>query len=208
MNIPIFPLPIFLLPQGVTRLRIFEQRYLNMVKNAQNTNGFVISFYRNTMSDNIADKIAPWRSLVEIVNFTQGADGILIIDVKCKSLVTIESTSVDDNNLLHGNVSVKPHWGDLLPIDALQTLDFDVINVDELSQQLNSVFTNNENLNSLYQQQYYENPRWVCARWLEILPLEFLDKSLFSEPDSFLQAADFLNSIIVQKKTENIYFNM
>ncbi len=31
VNLPIFPLPVFLLPKGVTRLRIFEERYLKMV---------------------------------------------------------------------------------------------------------------------------------------------------------------------------------
>ena len=82
MNIPIFPLSIYLLPQGITRLRIFEQRYLNMVKNVHKTNGFVISYYQDSPNLDIESKISAWGSWVEIVNFMQGDDGILVIDVK------------------------------------------------------------------------------------------------------------------------------
>ena len=42
INLPIFPLSIFLLPEGVTRLRIFEARYLKMVSMAMKNNGFVV----------------------------------------------------------------------------------------------------------------------------------------------------------------------
>ncbi|WP_413702172.1 hypothetical protein ACLKMH_12185 [Psychromonas sp. KJ10-10] len=40
---PVFPLPIFMLCGGVQRLRIFEQRYIDMVANSQQTDGFVIA---------------------------------------------------------------------------------------------------------------------------------------------------------------------
>ena len=43
MKRAIFPLPVFILPEGATKLRIFEQRYLDMVKEAAKDNtGFVV----------------------------------------------------------------------------------------------------------------------------------------------------------------------
>jgi len=41
VTLPIFPLPVFLLPGGVTKLRIFEPRYLKMVSTASSGQGFV-----------------------------------------------------------------------------------------------------------------------------------------------------------------------
>ncbi|TRX54998.1 LON peptidase substrate-binding domain-containing protein [Thalassomonas sp. M1454] len=194
MNIPIFPLSIYLLPQGITRLRIFEQRYLNMVKNANDTKGFVISYYQNLPNQPIENQIAPWGSWVEIVNFMQGDDGILIIDVKCKSLVTIKSTSFNDEQLMLGEVTVQPHWADKQDQYATTTLS------QQLALQLQQVFSDNKPLADLYQQVFVDDDHWVCARWLELLPLPFADKSLFSQQDSFNQALDCISNILIEEK--------
>lgn len=190
MNIPIFPLSIYLLPQGITRLRIFEQRYLNMVKNVHKTNGFVISYYQDSPNLDIESKISPWGSWVEIVNFMQGDDGILVIDVKCKALVDIQNTSINNEQLMLGEVAVKAHWADSL---GKQTQA-------DLSEQLNKVFSDNKQLADLYQQIFVDDLHWVCARWLELLPLPFVDKSIFCTQDSFNKALEFLSEILIKEK--------
>lgn len=192
MNIPIFPLSIYLLPQGITRLRIFEQRYLNMVKNVHKTNGFVISYYQDSPNLDIESKIAAWGSWVEIVNFMQGDDGILVIDVKCKALVDIQNTSINNEQLMVGEVEVRAHWADSLGQQAHAQ--------SELSGQLRQVFNDNQPLAELYQLIFIDDPHWVCARWLELLPLPFADKSIFSTQDSFNKALNFLSEILIKEK--------
>ena len=68
LNLPIFPLPVFLLPNGITRLRIFEPKYLKMIKIATKGQGFVITpNYKETNSSDVI-----WGSQVEVINFDQG----------------------------------------------------------------------------------------------------------------------------------------
>ena len=185
INLPIFPLPIFLLPQGVTRLRIFEKRYLKMVSQAMKNQGFVIVTHDNDEKTD-TEQVGSW---VEIINFDQGQDGILLIDVHCKCLVDIKAISQDQDNLHHGDVTVKNHWPDT-GLD--QT-------TDKLAASLSKLFSENTELSALYPKQHFEHGDWVVARWLEILPVELAEKSLFVNKDSFNQAKQLLERIILSE---------
>ncbi|WP_371188622.1 LON peptidase substrate-binding domain-containing protein [Thalassotalea maritima] len=186
MKIPVFPLPIYLLPGGITRLRIFEQRYLNMVKNAHKTNGFVISLHRPEMPQQVGD----WGSWVDIIDFQMGEDNLLIIDVKCRTLVRLSELERTEENLLLASFREMPHWQ---PIKQSE-------NTREFSRKLKSVFTANEQLAKLYQGEFNNDPNWVCARWLELFPISFDDKDHFAKAGSEQDAVDFLTAIIVEQR--------
>tara|TARA_R110002167_G_scaffold40521_3_gene124464 strand:- start:555 stop:1124 length:570 start_codon:yes stop_codon:yes gene_type:complete len=186
VNLPIFPLPVFLLSQGLTRLRIFEKRYLKMVAHAMKHDGFVILAYEK--AENVSDM--PTGSWVEIVNFDQGDDGLLLIDVRCKCLVDINAMTQDQDKLHHGDVSVKAHWSDS-GIDET---------ADPLAQSLSKVFDDNVELNALYPTPYFSQSSWVVARWLELLPVNIDEKRLFVESGSFSAAKEFLQSIILAEQ--------
>jgi Lon protease-like protein len=183
INLPIFPLPIFLLPQGVTRLRIFEARYLKMVSVAMKKQGFVILSYDKDEKPE-AMKVGSW---VEIINFDQSDDGVLLIDVRCKCLVDIKAMTQDKDKLHHGDVMPKSHWPDIC-LDKT---------TDKLAQSLSKVFSENAELNALYPKQFFEQGNWVVARWLELIPVKLAEKSVFVEQGSFNQAKQFLQSIIL-----------
>lgn len=182
-NLPIFPLPIFLLPQGVTRLRIFEARYLKLVSLAIKNQGFVIFTHDKREKVNTLN-VGSW---VEVINFDQGEDGILMIDVRCKCLVDITSFTQDEDKLHHGDVNVKNHWPDTC-LDKT---------TDELSESLSKLFTDNTQLNDLYPKQKFSHGDWVVARWIELIPLKLTEKILFVSPDSFSQAKQLLQNIIL-----------
>lgn len=183
INLPIFPLPVFILPQGITRLRIFEARYLKMVSLAMKNQGFVIySHDSNEKVDTM--RIGSW---VEIINFDQSEDGILLIDVRCKCLVDIKSISQDNINLHHGDVIPKEHW---LNTNLDKT-------TSELSESLNKLFSENSELNDLYHKPYFSHGDWVVARWIELIPLKLSEKRVFVEQDSYNQAKQLLQRIIL-----------
>ncbi|WP_371377979.1 LON peptidase substrate-binding domain-containing protein [Thalassotalea aquiviva] len=192
MNIPIFPLPIYLLPGGVTRLRIFEQRYLKMVKNVNKTDGFAIC-YANESETTYPGK---WASWVDIIDFKLGEDSVLIIDVQCKQLVTMVSLERDQDTLLHAEVEPKLHW-------QSDGLDHKSTQITELKSQLKKLLDNNASLASLYQHAdaNYPNwdPKWVCARWLELLPISYQDKKHFADNSSFHHAVEFLTTLILDE---------
>ncbi len=189
MKLPIFPLPIYLLPNGITRLRIFEQRYLNMVRDIKNTNGFAISY-----STGKPNEVLPtWASKVELVDFDMTDDGVLIIDVKCTHLVNIDELEYDDNKLLVANVSTKSHWSSSVNINdnALPAL---------LNQPLKAVFAQNKILNDLYKETFFDDALWVCSRWLELMPVSFQHKSHFTSPDSFEEALQFIETVLISNQ--------
>lgn len=186
LKLPIFPLPVFLLPDGITRLRIFEPRYLKMIKIATQGEGFVIWL-------NLQDSEKPmikWGSWVEIVNFDQGKDGVLEIDVKCKALVDILSIEQNLDDLHFGKVCETFHWS--------QSIDDNP--VAELGDSLEEVLVNNNMFSELYPDRYSRNTNWVVARWLEILPVNLTVKSAFVDVHSYDEAKHFVQSIIGQDK--------
>lgn len=183
INLPIFPLPVFILPEGITRLRIFEARYLKMVSLAMKNQGFVIC------SHDSHEKVGTMRvgSWVEIINFDQSEDGILLIDVRCKCLVDIQTISQDNINLHHGEVIPKGHWLDT-------NLDK---TTSELSASLNKLFSENSELNDLYHKPCFSHGDWVVARWIELIPLKLSEKRVFVDQDSYNQAKQLLQRIIL-----------
>lgn len=186
LQLPIFPLPVFLLPGGITRLRIFEAKYLKMIPMAIKGQGFVICF--NELSNNLSsiNNNKQWGSWVEVINFHQGLDGILEVDVKCQSLVNIHAITEDKNQLYRGDVSCFEHWANT-SLNA---------STDGLSTSLVDVFESSPLLEELYSDIPKNNAHWVVARWLELLPLEQIEKNEFVDKYNFFQAKKFIHDII------------
>jgi Lon protease-like protein len=193
INLPVFPLPVFLLPNGITRLRIFEQRYLKMIQIASVNNGFVIVSKNINIENKSEDLVEAevWGSWVDIINFDTGEDGVLEIDVKCKNLVHLSSLTKDDDNLHFSDIEICPHWDE-------STIENET---NPLFQSLLSLFEQTPLLQALYKNETTANTQWVIARWLEILPISFEVKELFSKPDSYSTAQEFVQSIVVANRT-------
>jgi Lon protease-like protein len=184
ISLPIFPLPIFLLPEGVTKLRIFEPRYLKMISIASQGSGFVIwsKNAKNSLSNSL------WGSWVEIINFDQGQDGILEVDVKCKALVELSVIDTDSDNLYFGDIKEINHW-------SQTDIDSSIV---ELSTSLADVFDNNPSLSELYPHKAIDRPSWVIARWLELLPINIDVKTTFIAEHNFQAAKELVQSVINQ----------
>lgn len=185
MNIPIFPLPVFLLPGGMTRLRIFEPRYLRMVKLATSDKGFAVVL--NAQDEGIVQ--LKWASWVDIVNFDQEESGMLTIDVICKGLVSLSDLTQDTDGLRFANVEALPHW------PAVHRTNI----ADTLTASLEKVFEQNFQLKELYQGKFSADINWVYARWIELLPVSLSEKQIFAQANSFEQADNLLKDIIVEK---------
>ena len=173
---PVFPLPIFLLPGGMQTLRIFEPRYLAMIADLHNTQGFVVALYHR-------DKrgvLPGWGTFVTMVDFDQGEDGILTIDIQAEYLVSLSGFEYQQDGLLTAAVAKMPHWSSdyaevlqtelALPKEAIQ---------HQLSTLLRDIFESHSQLEDLYKTQYFDYSEWVCARLLEIVPLPLNEKEKF-----------------------------
>jgi Lon protease-like protein len=189
MNRAIFPLPVFLLPQGYTRLRIFEDRYMKMVKNAMLTDtGFVLCTVAGFTDDNALRE----GVYVEIVDFSQDDTGHLLIDVYARMRVKIHSVVQDEMGLRNGDVTAidSPLWLQ----DGQVTPDRDAA----LSSMLEKIFKRHPHIDSLYQKKSFNKPMWVASRWLELLPMETKEKEKIKSVDSFDQVTNFLHTILIE----------
>ena len=177
IELPIFPLSVFLLPEGITRLRIFEPKYLTMVSLSSQLGGFIICKENNGYH---------WGSWVEIINFNQDDMGVLEIDVKCKSLVNIETTHTDKSKLTFAKANTFEHWSNHQ--SSHQSVN--------LTASLTQLIDDHELLKSLYCNGFDQNPYWVVSRWLELLPIAFDIKSKFIDVSSYKEAKKFISSVI------------
>ena len=182
----IFPLPIVLYPNGITRLRIFEQRYLRMVKEASADVGFVISVF----DKHNPNKLSDIGTFVNIIDFDQLDDGTLGIDIQAKTLVSIGEYHQEDDKLHKAQVTSIGHWSEQPFNDK----------VEILAERLENVFKENSTAKLLYKEPQMSNANWIVSRWLEILPLNPSLKAMFYNPNSFEQAIDLLSTVVLAQK--------
>ena len=104
--LPIFPLRRVVFPDSVLRLQIFEQRYLDMIaRQLSNEQGFATCLIKKGNETGTPATPFDYGSYVEIVDFDQREDGILLITCLGKQRVKINSSSILPDQLISANVS-------------------------------------------------------------------------------------------------------
>ncbi|CDU07328.1 Conserved hypothetical protein [Vibrio coralliirubri] len=181
LELAVFPLPIFLLPGGRQRLRIFEPKYLAMVAHAAQGDGFIIA----TQDKSNSDHLSSWGTKVTIVDFNMSDDQILEIDVEGEKLVQLHGSFRDDDDLIKSKFRSLPHW---------PAHEYKVPNV--FTAFLVQLFRDHDSIRTLYPTPDFESPQWICARLLEMMPIPLEKKTEFTEPASFPSLVPFLNQII------------
>ncbi|MCH1920997.1 LON peptidase substrate-binding domain-containing protein [Shewanella sp. A3A] len=158
LTIPLFPLPICLMPEGLAELRIFEPRYQRLVVEAsQNGIGFGVSPY-----DSNSQQLFDVGCIARIVDFKHRDDGLLGILIKGQQRFRLSSFTVEHDGLKRGNVELLPSW----PEHAIHTRTEHQL-AELLTPLLPEAYQNNNSCQSM---------TWVCQRWLEILPINLQAK--------------------------------
>ena len=80
MQLPLFPLSSIVMPDGLMPLRLFERRYIDMVKNCFKTDtGFGVCLIKEGNEAGEPSTPYPIGTLATIIDFDQGSDGLLHI---------------------------------------------------------------------------------------------------------------------------------
>lgn len=186
MQKAIFPLPVVLYPGGITRLRIFEQRYLRMVKESSGDVGFVLSVYDADRPTQLS-QLGSW---VKIIDFDQLEDGTLGIDVQSQWLMSIDNATQDPDLLNRAEVDFIDHWPQREMEESTQ----------RLAQRLKVLFDQTPLIKQLYTETHMDDPNWVCCRWLEVLPINPSVKAMFYAVNSFDHAVELLSTVVLAQK--------
>lgn len=116
-RIPLFPLKVALFPGVTLPLRIFEQRYLRLVSETMKSDtGFGVVLIRSGGEVGRAE-VWPLGLYVRIVDWSQGQEGILQVQVAGERRFRITSSERAEDGLLMGEVSWLPEET-LKPIPA------------------------------------------------------------------------------------------
>ncbi|MFK7995345.1 MAG: LON peptidase substrate-binding domain-containing protein [Granulosicoccus sp.] len=161
MQLPLFPLSSAVLPGGLMPLRLFERRYIDMVKDCfRNSTGFGICLIKNGREAGVPSEPYPMGTSVSIVDFDQGADGLLQITARGEEEFKILTYSTSDTGLLIGQV-------EMLPANAATPMMADY---ELLAKKLELILSYLET-DIRFEEQHLDDADWVCHRLLEVLPL-------------------------------------
>ncbi|QSX35021.1 LON peptidase substrate-binding domain-containing protein [Shewanella avicenniae] len=180
-SIPLFPLPICLMPGGRTELRIFEQRYKRLVSEASNNlYGFGLCLYQHEQ------QIIPGSGcLARIIDFEQLPDGLLGITIEGTDRFQLDRFVVEEDGLKRGEITLQTAW----PASPLSEEE------QHIARQLQTILEQHQP-KAKYSDDFYKDITWVCQRWLEILPIDLAAKHQLMMQADHQMTLDLLQQLI------------
>ncbi|WP_426802704.1 LON peptidase substrate-binding domain-containing protein [Xanthomonas campestris] len=105
-SLPLFPLHSVLLPGAAIGLRVFERRYLDLVRNCGRTgSSFGVCLILDGSDVGAPAVPAAYGTEVRIEDFDVGADGVLVLRLRGTRRFRVQRSRVRDNGLVVGEVS-------------------------------------------------------------------------------------------------------
>ena len=169
-NIPLFPLSAHLLPGGHMALRIFEPRYVRMVKEACAGNGYFVLCMLNSRGDQTSNEhIFPIGTLCKIVDFDLLDDGLLGINVEGVCCVSVGNIKTEADGLRIGDCTEQHDWSCVIEDEKITPLRI----------KLELIYDKYPEIARLYPELKFNDPMWVIYRCLELLPVDAANKQAF-----------------------------
>jgi uncharacterized protein len=189
--IALFPLNMVLFPDGPLPLRIFETRYVDMVRRCMRESAnFGVVLIRE------GNEVGPAETfdvgtLAEIVDFHQLADGLLGLSCVGRQRFRIKSRSRQTDGLNLAEIETLPPEATVPVPERLA----------RLPQLLKAVLPQ---LGEVYEglEMHLDDAAWVGHRLAEILPIPLADKQSCLELDDPIRRLDILNPLAPAVPTE------
>lgn len=162
-EVALFPLSQVVLPQGRMKLRVFEPRYVRLVREAcAGKRPFAVALLNSYVAQSHPDRIFAVATLVQVTDFTQLEDGLLGITVEGSKRIEIVQRWQEQDGLHVATAIELPDWPEteFLPTHRL------------LSDELLTVMEQNPQLQELYPQPQLQNASWLAQRWIEVLTMQ------------------------------------
>lgn len=173
-SLPLFPLRTVLVPGAALGLRVFEPRYLDLVRECgRRGSGFGICLILN--GDEVGTPASPavigTEALIE--DFDMGADGLLMLRVRGGRRFHVRRTRVRDSGLVVADVDwCAPDPSiDLQPEHAV------------LGLVLRKILEHIDGADQAFPEPHFDNAAWVGWRLAELLPLEQPQRQLLLQQD-------------------------
>ncbi len=193
LEIPLFPLRTVLFPEGHLPLRIFEQRYLSMVRECARTDtGFGVCLIVEGEEAIAPVQTAPVGTLARIYDWYTLEDGLLGVSATGTSRFTVQHTHKQEDGLLLGQIEFVAEPAPCQVPEAYSVLS------QVLSRFMEKV---GENYPS-YTPGHLEDALWVGYRLSELLPLSAIEKQNLLELDDPVKRLQDLLDILPRFQSE------
>jgi uncharacterized protein len=170
-ELPLFPLGTVLFPGGPLRLRIFEPRYLDMVRQClKESRAFGVVLILEGAEAGEAVSVAEIGTSARLVDFDTLPDGLLGIDCVGEQRFRLRRRWQQSDGLNLAEV-------DYLPDDAPSALPPELAHLGTLLRELLPQLGERY----VHVTACYEDAGWVGNRWAEVLPLTAAEKQQLLE---------------------------
>lgn len=173
-SLPLFPLQTVLLPGAALGLRLFERRYIDMVRDCgRGGTGFGICLMLDGDEGGTPATPAAFGTEALIEDFGSGSDGLLTLQVRGARRFHVERTRVRDSGLVVGDLSWRKADADdaLRPEHAL------------LATVLQHFLEKVGGEHSKVSQSKFDEAAWVGWRLAEFMPLTDLQRLAVLQED-------------------------
>lgn len=186
-DIPLFPLHTVLFPDGYLKLRIFEQRYIEMVRECSSRGCcFGVCLINNTENSNQAANHMRVGTTAEISDFCTLDDGLLGITAHGRQKFIVQKTRMRDNGLLMAEVEIMDQPG---PVDIPNQYSVLSMITGRFMEQVGKNYPS-------FQPQLLQDADWVAYRLAEMLPLDNSEKQGFLQINDPLERLQLLLEVL------------
>lgn len=186
-EVPLFPLNAVLFPGGPLPLRIFEPRYVDMVRRCMREASVfgIVMITAGVEAGGTVESTAPVGTSARIVDFFPMPDGLLGIYCLGERKFRLLRRWRQDDGLHVGEV----HW---LPGEPAIDLPSRYLHLGHLMRKVLP------ELGELYErvEQHLDDAAWVSYRLAEILPVSLSDKQEWLELDDPLERLALIDPLI------------
>lgn len=194
-SLPLFPLNVVVCPQGLMRLRIFEARYLDMVKAClKNNTGFaIVAAYPESAKDTAKQlPFAQVGTVVEILDADVTTVGLILISCRGVRRMNVDSYSVKADGLIMGEVvDISNDLQVPIPEDLKIVSESLEALIDSLPEQGLS-----EGDIPILKPYAFNDAAWVSNRWVEFLNLPLLQKQRLMQMDSPIVRLELIHDVL------------
>ena len=200
-NLPLFPLNLVVCPDGYLPLKIFEARYLDMVRDClRNKSSFaIVTILPEGETDTEGNfPFANIGTLVNIVDADVTTVGLMMIRCVGQHRVKVDSFTQQPDGLVMGEVNDIPNDVSIPVPEDLNP------SVKVLKQLLKTLA--NQNLSPtnmpIVEPYQFENAAWVANRWVELLDLPLLQKQRLMQMEGPILRLELIQDILDANKVE------
>ncbi len=193
-TLPLFPLNTVLFPDGMLPLRIFETRYLDMVRRCmRDDGGFVVVAIEPPAEGeeppSEADPSVGFHTMgteARIIDWDQRPDGLLGILARGAQRQRIHQPRRGPDGLWLGEVEPLAEWPSVsLPVDYASLAEL----LERLLDQLGTPWSHLE--------RHLDDSAWVAGRLTELLPLDLAIKQSLLESDDPIDRLERLRAAML-----------